>query len=59
MIAIDPLVHNFLHRTGILRRFKADHSYGQDCYRPGGCAEIIQAVAQRIAGMHQEIELGR
>jgi hypothetical protein len=28
MSAIDTLVHNFLVRTGILARFKADHSYG-------------------------------
>lgn len=48
MIAIDTLVHNFLHRTGILRRFKAEHSYGAACYRPGGCAEIIAAIADRI-----------
>src|SRR6266478_375825 len=48
MIAIDTLVHNFLHRTGILRRFKAEHSYGAACYRAGGCAEIIQIVAERI-----------
>ena len=26
MIAIDTLVHNFLHRTGILARFNANHS---------------------------------
>jgi hypothetical protein len=48
MIAIDTLVHNFLHRTGILARFNASHSYGAACYRPGGCADIIQAVAERI-----------
>src|SRR6202043_1105699 len=42
MIAIDTLVHNFLHRTGILARFNANHLYGAACYRPGGCAEIIQ-----------------
>jgi hypothetical protein len=48
MIAIDTLVHNFLHRTGILRRFSGDHGYGSACYRRGGCAEIIQAVAERI-----------
>jgi hypothetical protein len=29
MIAVDTLVHNFLHRTGILHRFRADHAYGQ------------------------------
>ena len=28
MIAIDTLVHNFLHRTGILHRFNANHLYG-------------------------------
>jgi len=48
MIAVDTLVHNFLHRTGILRRFRADHAYGPACYRPGGCADIIEAVAQQI-----------
>ena len=37
MIAIDTLVHNFLHRTGILARFNAEHAYGAACYRPGGC----------------------
>jgi hypothetical protein len=48
MIAIDTLVHNFLHRTGILARFNAKHPYGSACYRHGGCADIIQAVAERI-----------
>jgi hypothetical protein len=48
MIAVDTLVHNFLHRIGILRRFDADHSYGPACYRSRGCAEIIEAVAAEI-----------
>ena len=48
MIAVDTLVHNFLHRTGILHRFKADHAYGLACHRPGGCAEIIAIVAEQI-----------
>src|SRR6195256_2931794 len=48
MIAIDTLVHNFLHRTGILHRFDAKHTYGLACYRSGGCADIIQAVAEHI-----------
>jgi hypothetical protein len=48
MIAIDTLVHNFLHRTGILHRFGAAHAYGSACYRRGGCAEIIATVADRI-----------
>jgi hypothetical protein len=48
MIAVDTLVHNFLHRSGILSRFNAKHPYGTGCYRPGGCAEIIQTVADHI-----------
>jgi hypothetical protein len=48
MIAIDTLVHNFLHRTGIVARFSADHLYGAGCYRPGGCTHIIGLVAERI-----------
>jgi hypothetical protein len=48
MIAVDTLVHNFLHRTGVLRRFRADHPHGVACYRPGGCAEIIEMIAERI-----------
>ena len=48
MIAVDTLVHNFLHRTGILQRLNAGHAYGPACYRPGACAEIIELVAQRI-----------
>ena len=48
LIAVDTLVHNFLHRTGILHRFKSAHPYGPGCYRPGGCADIIRMVAKRI-----------
>jgi len=48
LIAVDTLVHNFLHRTGILARLKAAHPYGPGCYRPGGCADIIRLVASQI-----------
>jgi hypothetical protein len=48
MIAVDTLVHNFLHRTGILGRFHADHPYGSGCYRPNGCADILGLIATRI-----------
>jgi hypothetical protein len=47
-IVIDTLVHNFLHRTGILQRFDADHPYGPSCYQPGGCREILDLIAARI-----------
>jgi hypothetical protein len=48
-VAVDTLVHNFLHRTGILRRLCADHPYGDRCYRPGGCASILGL----LAGQHR------
>jgi hypothetical protein len=48
MVAIDSLVHNFLHRTGILQRLGANHSAGPACYRPDGCAEIIGLIAECI-----------
>ena len=47
-VAVDTLVHNFLHRTGILRRLCADHPYGDKCYRPGGCAGILGLLAANI-----------
>jgi hypothetical protein len=46
MIVIDTLVHKY--RTGILHRFDAKHSYGLACYQSGGCADIIQGVAEHI-----------
>ena len=48
LIAVDTLVHNFLARTGILRRLYAAHPYGPGCYQPGGCADIIRLVAEQI-----------
>ena len=46
-VAVDTFVHNFLHRTGILRAL-ADHPYGDRCYRPGGCAGILHLLAANI-----------
>jgi hypothetical protein len=59
LIAVDTLVHNFLHRTEILRRFKATHPYGPGCYRPGGCADIVRLVAKRIDARIIAVSLGR
>jgi hypothetical protein len=48
MVVVDSLVHNFLHRTGILRRLGAEHPYGERCYRLGGCADILSLLAAEI-----------
>lgn len=48
MIAIDTLVHNWLHRTGILRDHDAEHDYGPLCYAAGGCSELIEHFASLV-----------
>jgi hypothetical protein len=48
MIVVDTLVHNFLHRTGILDDFGAAHTYGRGCYQPGRCADILRHVSSQI-----------
>jgi hypothetical protein len=48
MIVVDTLVHNFLHRTGILARHCAEHLYGPLCYGGNGCAAIIRKIASRM-----------
>src|SRR4051794_28250203 len=48
MVAVDTLVHNWLHRTGSLRRLGTERAYGPACYRPGGCASLIEETARRI-----------
>jgi hypothetical protein len=48
LVAVDTLVHNFLNRTGILRRLSAEHAYGKRCYRAGGCADILAVLAADI-----------
>jgi hypothetical protein len=48
LIVIDTLVHNWLHRTGILNGLDARHPYGPKCYAPNGCADILRRAALRI-----------
>lgn len=48
MIAIDSLMHNHLHRTGILGRFGSEHAYGDTCDQPDGCAALLDGLALRI-----------
>ena len=45
MIAVDSLVHGWLHRTGMLRRMKAEHAYGPACTAPHGCVAVIEQLA--------------
>lgn len=48
MIVVDSLVHNFLHRTGILKRFRADHQYGLRCFKDYGCAGLLLRISREI-----------
>ncbi len=48
LIVIDTLVHNWLHRTGILNDLDVRHLYGPKCYGPNGCADILRRAALLI-----------
>lgn len=48
MVAIDSLVHNWLHRTGILGKLGCEHPYGLRCYGTDGCRDVVAAAAMRI-----------
>lgn len=47
MIAIDSLVHNWLHRTGILHACEAEHAYGDACHGQRGCANTIEVMSDQ------------
>lgn len=48
MIAVDTLIHNLFCRSGLLHEFGEVHAYGDGCYQPGGCCELIWSTAKRI-----------
>ncbi len=49
MIAIDGLVHAMLARTGIIDTVGSRHPAGPACYRPDGCAGVIERVAADLS----------
>jgi hypothetical protein len=59
LIAIDTLVHNWLHRSGILRGLNAEHPYGPACYAEFSCSDIILRIACEIDGRAFNIEYPR
>jgi hypothetical protein len=48
MIAVDSLVHNFLHRTGILALKGKNHKYGPVCHSGRGCLGVVEDLALKI-----------
>ena len=47
-VAVDTLVHNYLHRTGVMAAVGGEHSYGVHCYGANGCAAVIQRACDDI-----------
>jgi hypothetical protein len=47
-VAVDTLVHNYLHRTGVMAALVGEHQYGVHCYGPNGCAAAIQHACEEI-----------
>lgn len=48
MIVVDSLVHNFLHRSGILAAYRKSHAYGPACYGKKGCEIVLRDIASKI-----------
>lgn len=48
LVAVDSLIHNLFHRTGIMARWNSEHAYGPSCYGKCGCALIIDRLAREI-----------
>jgi len=47
-IVVDRLIHNFMRRSGILKRHDCEHLYGPACYRDDGCAELLLSLSRGI-----------
>jgi hypothetical protein len=48
MVAVDTLIHEFLHRSGTLKAFGKEHNYGAACHKEHGCLGVIEEVARQI-----------
>ncbi|MBK8009717.1 MAG: hypothetical protein IPK23_15795 [Rhizobiales bacterium] len=47
-IVVDRLIHNFMHRSGILKRHDCEHLYGPSCYGNQGCAKLLLSLSRGI-----------
>jgi hypothetical protein len=47
-VVVDTLVHNYLHRTGVMAAVEGEHPYGPGCYGENGCAAALQTAADQI-----------
>lgn len=47
-IVVDRLIHNFMHRSGILKRHDCEHAYGTSCYSDHGCAKLLLSLSRGI-----------
>lgn len=47
-IVVDRLIHNFMHRSGILERHDCEHTYGPGCYGEKGCAKLLLSLSRGI-----------
>lgn len=48
IVVVDTLVHNWLHRTSILKDMGAEHLYGAGCYGSNGCAALLYRLARMV-----------
>lgn len=48
LIAVDTLVHNLLHRTGLSELFGRTHFYGPQCYGERGCFDVLGELSKLV-----------
>ncbi len=47
-VVVDSLIHNLLHRTGLIQTYGRPHPYGPSCWAPDGCADAVERIAALI-----------
>lgn len=48
LIVVDSLVHNFLHRSGLIDLLGEPHPYGRKCYVENGCFDVVGSLSKLV-----------
>lgn len=48
LIVVDSLVHNFLHRSGLIDVLGEPHPYGRKCYLENGCFDVLGGLSKLV-----------
>lgn len=48
LVVVDSLVHNFLHRAGLIDQLGKTHLYGRKCYLEDGCFDVLGKLSELV-----------